>query len=56
MNRLRARQEWKFFGALRRAAPLLTYTWWALVVLRGILPAVVSLAFGWLVSAVTRDA
>ena len=56
IDRLRARQEWKFFGALRRAAPLLTYSWWTLVVLRGVLPAVVSLAFGWLVSAVTRDA
>lgn len=55
LQRVTARQEWKFFGALRRAAPLLTYTWWALVVLRGVLPAVISLAFGWLVSGVTRD-
>jgi ATP-binding cassette, subfamily B, bacterial len=55
IERLRTRQEWRFFRALWRAAPLLTGTWWGLVVLRGLLPAAVSLAFGWLVSAVTRD-
>jgi ATP-binding cassette subfamily B protein len=55
IERVRARQEYQFFTALWRAAPGLTCTWWALVVLRGILPAVVSLAFGWLVSTVSRD-
>ncbi|MCU1361228.1 MAG: transporter related protein, partial [Ilumatobacteraceae bacterium] len=55
IERIRARQEWRFFGALRGAAPLLSYTWWVLVVLRGLLPAVLSVAFGWLVSAVTND-
>src|SRR5829696_2170220 len=54
IGRLRARQEWRFFAALRRAAPGLTYLWWTLVILRGVLPAVVSVAFGWLVGAITR--
>ena len=55
MDRLRARQEWQFFRELRRAAPGYAIAWWILVVLRGALPAVTSVAFGWLVSAITRD-
>jgi ATP-binding cassette, subfamily B, bacterial len=54
-NRLKASQEWQFFGTLRRAAPAYAIGWWALVVLRGTLPAVSSVAFGWLVSAITRQ-
>ncbi|HSB86160.1 MAG TPA: ABC transporter ATP-binding protein [Ilumatobacteraceae bacterium] len=53
--RLRGRQEWQFFRELRRAAPAYAIGWWVLVVLRGTLPAVTSIAFGWLVSAITRD-
>jgi ABC-type multidrug transport system fused ATPase/permease subunit len=52
VERLRARQEWRFFRALRAAAPGPAIVWWALVVLRGVVPAVVSVAFGWLVAAV----
>jgi ATP-binding cassette, subfamily B, bacterial len=55
IDRLRGRQEWQFFRALRRAAPAYAIGWWALTVLRGTLPAVTSIAFGWLVSAITRD-
>ncbi len=55
MERLRARQEWQFFRTLRRAAPAYAIGWWILIVLRGALPAVTSVAFGWLVSAITRD-
>ena len=55
IDRLRNRQEWQFFRALRRAAPVYAIGWWMLVVLRGTLPAVTSIAFGWLVSAITRD-
>src|SRR3954452_963103 len=55
IDRLRGRQEWQFFRALRRAAPAYAIGWWILVVLRGTLPAVTSIAFGWLVSAITRD-
>ncbi len=51
---MRERQEVQFFNALYRAAPGYATAWWVLIVLRGVLPAVVSLAFGWLVSTVTR--
>ncbi len=54
IDRLRRRQEWQFFRALRRAAPAYAIGWWVLIVLRGALPAVTSVAFGWLVSAITR--
>ena len=55
IDRVRARQEWQFFRTLRRAAPAYAISWWILIVLRGTLPAVTSVAFGWLVSAITRD-
>ncbi|MDO8365091.1 MAG: ABC transporter ATP-binding protein [Actinomycetota bacterium] len=51
-TRLAARQEVRFFAALWRAAPAATAAWWGMVLLRGVLPVVVSLAFGWLISAV----
>ena len=54
IDRLGGRQEWQFFGALRRASPAYAIGWWVLIVLRGTLPAVTSIAFGWLVSAITR--
>jgi len=54
IDRLRGRQEWQFFRALRRASPAYAIGWWVLIVLRGTLPAVTSVAFGWLVSAITR--
>ena len=56
LTRLRTRQEWRFFRALHRAAPGWATAWWVLVVLRGVVPAGVSVAFGWLVDAVDRDA
>ncbi len=52
LTRLRARQEWRFFAALRRAAPVSSLLWWVLTVLRGAVPAVVTVAFGWLVAAI----
>jgi ATP-binding cassette, subfamily B, bacterial len=55
MQRLKARQEWGFFAALWAASPAHAGAWWALVVLRGVLPAVLSVGFGWLVSAINRD-
>lgn len=51
----RDRQEMRFFRSLRRAAPGLNTVWWALIVVRGIVPAVVSVAFGWLVSSIQDD-
>jgi ATP-binding cassette subfamily B protein len=56
IDRMRGRQEWQFFRALRRAAPAYAIGWWVLVFLRGTLPAVASIGFGWLVSAVTLGA
>jgi ABC-type multidrug transport system fused ATPase/permease subunit len=36
-----------------RAAPGYALAWWVLLILRGVLPAVTSIGFGWLVSAIT---
>ena len=52
--RLRARQEWKFFGVLPKADRGLAVAWWAILVLRGVLPAVFAIAMGVLVGAVQR--
>ena len=54
MTRLRSRQEWKFFAVLFRASPGLATAWWTLLVLRGLLPALVAVAMGTLVSAIQR--
>ena len=51
-DRLRARQEWRLARAMHRAAPGLAWCWWALVVLRGALPAVLAVAIGWVVATV----
>src|SRR5437879_375705 len=50
--RLRARQEWKFFGVLPRADRALAVVWWVVLVLRGLLPAGFAVAMGVLVGAV----
>ena len=44
--------EWKFFGVLPKADPVLASTWWALLVLRAVLPAAFAVAMGVLISAV----
>jgi ABC-type multidrug transport system fused ATPase/permease subunit len=49
---LLARNEWKFFAALPRADRPLALAWWAVLVLRGVLPAVFAIAMGVLVGAV----
>jgi len=51
-RRLRQRQEWKFFAVLPRADRPLAVAWWAILLLRGVLPAVFALAMGALVGAV----
>src|SRR6202171_6188419 len=48
------RNAWKLFGVLPKAAGLLAVAWWALLVLRGILPALFAIAMGALVGAVQR--
>jgi ATP-binding cassette, subfamily B, bacterial len=56
IGRLRERQEWKFFAVLPRADGALAAAWWAILVLRGALPAVFAVAMGALVGAVQRGA
>jgi ABC-type multidrug transport system fused ATPase/permease subunit len=51
LQRLRERQEWKFFGALPKADPTLAAAWWVVLILRGVLPAVFAVAMGALVGA-----
>jgi ATP-binding cassette, subfamily B, bacterial len=53
-ERLRKRSEWKFFGALTGGARGLAIAWWLLLVTRGALPALFSIAMGVLVGAVQR--
>jgi ATP-binding cassette, subfamily B, bacterial len=52
LRRLRQRQEWQFFAALPRAHRPLALLWWAVLVARGVLPAVFAIAMGLLVGAV----
>ena len=54
LRRLRARNEWKFFGVLPKADRPLAIAWWVVLVLRGVLPAVFAIAMGVLVGAVQR--
>ena len=53
-ERLRQRNEWKFFGVLPKADRGLAIIWWIVLLLRGVLPAVFAIAMGLLVSAVQR--
>jgi ATP-binding cassette, subfamily B, bacterial len=54
MSPLRERQEWKFFSVLPAADGPLAVAWWAVLVLRGVLPACFALTMGLLVGAVQR--
>jgi len=53
-SRLTQRKEWAFFRVLPKAAPGLAAAWWAILLLRGILPAAFAIAMGALVGAVER--
>ena len=53
--RLRERDEWKFFSVLPKTDRPLATAWWAIVVLRGALPAVFAIAMGALVTAVQQN-
>ena len=55
VQRLRARKEYQFFGALHRAAPGMARTWWVLLVLRGLMPAALAITTGVLIGAVNND-
>jgi ATP-binding cassette, subfamily B, bacterial len=52
LGRLRERPEWKFFAALPRADRPLAAAWWAVLILRGLLPALFAVAMGVLMAAV----
>ncbi|HUG55427.1 MAG TPA: ABC transporter ATP-binding protein [Vicinamibacteria bacterium] len=54
LRRLRDRAEWTFFAVLPRADGPLALAWWALLVLRGVLPVAFAITMGWLVGAVQR--
>jgi ABC-type multidrug transport system fused ATPase/permease subunit len=56
LTKLRARKEWRFFGVLPRADRRLAVAWWAVLVLRGVLPAPFAIAMGVLVGSVQRHA
>jgi ABC-type multidrug transport system fused ATPase/permease subunit len=49
------RDEWKFFAVLPKADRLLAVVWWAVMLLRGALPAVFAIAMGVLIAAVERQ-
>ncbi|HEX4770696.1 MAG TPA: ABC transporter ATP-binding protein [Bryobacteraceae bacterium] len=52
IDRLRARAEWQFFSVLAKADAMAAFAWWFVLVLRGLLPALFSIAMGILVGAV----
>jgi len=56
LQSLAERKEWKFFGVLPKADLGLAAAWWAALLLRGILPAMLAIAMGVLVGAVQRGA
>jgi hypothetical protein len=56
LQRLHDRKEWKFFAVLPKADRALAVAWWAVLILRGVLPAVFAVAMGLLVAAVQRGA
>jgi ATP-binding cassette, subfamily B, bacterial len=53
-GRLSARNELKFAGVLPQADRALAIAWWAVLLLRGVLPAAFAVAMGALVGAVQR--
>ena len=54
MRAFRDRNEWKFFAVLPKAAGALAAGWWAVLIARGVLPALFAVATGALVAAVQR--
>jgi ATP-binding cassette, subfamily B, bacterial len=52
LERLRARNEWKFFAVLPKADRPLALAWWLVLILRGVLPALFAISMGVLVAAV----
>jgi ATP-binding cassette subfamily B protein len=53
-DRVKMRAEWQFAGVLARADLWLTIAWWALILVRGALPAIFAIAIGWLIGTIDR--
>jgi len=53
--KLRQRDEWKFFSVLPKADAVLAVAWWAMLLIRGALPAIFAIAMGALVTAVQQN-
>ncbi|MEP6918230.1 MAG: ABC transporter ATP-binding protein, partial [Acidobacteriota bacterium] len=51
MEKLTKRKDWQFFSVLIKADRLLAIGWWSVLLLRGVLPAVFTVATGTLVGA-----
>lgn len=56
LNRIASRQEWQYLAALPKASAPLAAAWWALLLVRGTLPAVFAIAMGVMVGAVQAKA
>lgn len=54
LNWLRAREEWQYFLVLPKADPVLARLWWAVLLMRGLLPALFAIVMGNLIGAVQR--
>jgi ATP-binding cassette subfamily B protein len=54
LERLRQRNDWKFFSVLPQADAPLATAWWIVLVLRGALPAIFAIAMGALIAAVQQ--
>lgn len=54
MKRVSQRNEWKFFAVLPKADRRLNFLWWAMVLLRGLLPVIFAIAMGSVVRHVQR--
>jgi ABC-type multidrug transport system fused ATPase/permease subunit len=56
LDRLRRRDDWKFFSVLPKASGSLAAAWWAILIVRGVLPAVFAIATGVLIRAIETHA
>lgn len=54
IQRLRERNEWKFFAVLPKADPMLAINWYVILILRGVLPVAFAIAMGVVVQSVQR--
>src|SRR6266481_1939564 len=54
MRRLRERNEWKFFAVLPKADRPLAMVWWAILMLRGVMPVLFAIAMCVLVRSVQQ--